>query len=257
MVGASLLKKEARHFRSIGAEYLNVEFGWKPLISDLRATVKSLSQASAILTQLSRDSGKPVRRRYAFPSEVVSLQPSVTSNYVGCPMLVTNCYSKLGKATLTKRTLRDVWFSGCFMYHLPNGKDFLSRVDRWQMEAHRLLGLRLDPETLWNLAPWTWLADWFGNFGDVVANASSYLFDGLVMKYGYLMEHKVEEREYTSTPWTYQGGPTVSDRLVCLLESKRRIKATPFGFGLTLSSFTDWQWSILAALGISRGHRTV
>jgi hypothetical protein len=42
-----------------------------------------------------------------------------------------------------------------------------------------------------------------------------------------------------------------------MVEQKRRIKSTPFGFGLSPGSFTARQWSILAALGMTRGPRSL
>jgi len=36
-------------------------------------------------------------------------------------------------------------------------------------------------------------------------------------------------------------------------EKKERIRASPYGFGRTPGSFSDRQWSILTALGMSNG----
>jgi len=36
---------------------------------------------------------------------------------------------------------------------------------------------------------------------------------------------------------------------------KKRVKATPYGFGLDTDAFTPRQWAILGSLGISRGSR--
>lgn len=155
------------------------------------------------------------------------------------------------RATRRVVVRRKVWFSGSFLYYLPNGTDFLSKLGRWQVEAHRLLGFRLDPELLWNLAPWTWLGDWFSNAGDLVSNASSYLFDGLVMQYGYVMEHVEETVSYDSI-FGFIDGTTAAPQLTLVRETKRRLAATPFGFGLDFDTLSAWQLSILAALGISR-----
>jgi len=34
---------------------------------------------------------------------------------------------------------------------------------------------------------------------------------------------------------------------------KERAKATPYGFGVDPATFSEWQWSILAALGLTLG----
>lgn len=251
LVGAQFLKKDISKFRSLGSEYLNVEFGWKPLVKDITDSVNAINKASTILAQLSRDSGKPVRRRYSFPQERSFVADPLDTDY-GWPTASGNFYTSPGKRHITTIIDRDVWFSGSFMYHLPNGKDFLSKVGDWQMKAHALLGLRLDPELLWNLAPWTWLADWFGNFGDVVSNASAYVFDGLVMQYGYVMEHKHELVTQDTRGIVFRNGAVCNPSLHYVRESKRRLQATPFGFGLDDAILSEWQLSILAALGISR-----
>lgn len=251
LVGSQLLKRHSKFYRDLGKEYLNVEFGWKPFIKDLRASVEALGKASRIMEQLARDSGRPVRRRYDFPLvETVTSFPGQTD--YGSPTSLGTFYTASG--TCHKRVVdqRRVWFSGEFMYHLPRGEDFLSKLGEWQVKAHRLLGLRLDPELLWNLAPWTWLVDWFGNIGDVVSNASAYLFDGLVMKYGYVMEHHTEVSHFDTVGLVFSDGATASPQASFLRETKRRLRATPFGFGLDEATLSEWQLSILAALGISR-----
>lgn len=251
LVGTTLLKTQSRFFRDLGDEYLNIEFGWKPFISDLRASIEALGKASKIMTQLSRDSGKPVRRRYTFPiEETVTILPEETD--YGSPVSLGTFYTAAGKCHKRVVINRRVWFSGEFMYHLPHGDDFLSKVGEWQVKAHRLLGARLDPELLWNLAPWTWLADWFGNIGDVVSNASAYLFDGLVMKYGYVMEHYTEVSHFDTVGIRFSDGATASPQASFLRETKRRLGATPFGFGLDEATLSEWQLSILVALGITR-----
>lgn len=251
LVGRSFWKRDISKLRAAGGEYLNIEFGWKPLIKDIIDSANALSRASTILTQLARDSGKPVRRRYAFPQERdFSLHVSATD--YGWPTAAGNFYTNPGRRFGSTITDRDVWFSGSFLYHLPKGDDFLSRVDEWQKKAHYLLGARLDPELLWNLAPWTWLVDWFGNFGDVVSNASAAIFDGLVMQYGYVMERKTETIVHDTVGIKFIDGTICNPSLHYVRESKRRLQATPFGFGLDDAVLSEWQLSILAALGISR-----
>jgi hypothetical protein len=122
------------------------------------------------------------------------------------------------------------------------------------LQAHKILGLELTPETLWNLAPWSWAADWFGNIGDLFHNANSLASDGLVMRYGYIMEHtRVRDTYVFSGPtglvsW-YSGRPTP---LILTSETKLRRRATPFGFGKTFAGLTTRQKAIAAALGINR-----
>jgi hypothetical protein len=71
LLGATLNKwknlgrKERR--RAIGSEYLNYEFGWKPIVNDLMKFVDAVDRADDILRQYERDSFRLIRRSYSFP----------------------------------------------------------------------------------------------------------------------------------------------------------------------------------------------
>jgi len=116
-----------------------------------------------------------------------------------------------------------------------------------------VLGLDLDLEVLWNAAPWSWAVDWFSNTGDLIHNMNRWSTDGLVLKYGYIMEHSVVRDKYTFVgPTGMKPVSTYPPSVTLVTETKIRRRATPFGFGLTLSGFTNQQKAIVAALGISR-----
>jgi hypothetical protein len=121
-------------------------------------------------------------------------------------------------------------------------------MERFASEADRLLGVKITPEVLWNLTPWTWMLDWFGNVGDILRNISILGQDSMVMQYGYMMEHKTIHRIHKCVD--YYGQPV---RTEFHYETKRRVPATPYGFGLNQQSLTTAQAAILAALGMSRG----
>jgi len=124
-------------------------------------------------------------------------------------------------------------------------------MGRYALEAKKLLGLSLTPETLWNIAPWSWAVDWFSNTGDVISNLSDWASDGLVMHYGYMMEKTIVKDTYNITPSGIQAFPSVPN-LTLVTETKQRIRANPFGFGLSFDGLSTIQKAILAALGISR-----
>lgn len=120
-------------------------------------------------------------------------------------------------------------------------------------EADHLFGLSPTIETLWDATPWTWFVDWFVNAGDVLDNFSDMLTYGLVMHYGYMMEHTVAiHREDQSPVKIKQGSKPVIRDIDFNIEAKQRIRATPFGFGLTDASLSAKQKLILAALAITR-----
>jgi len=251
-----IIRKEGWSFDSLSKEYLNYEFGWKPLIGDIRKLCKAVLQSKRITDQYLRDSGKPIARSHTFPT-LTTVTSTSESSIVLSPPLPTGIYANnglgaLGVRKLEERSVTEFWFEGVYSYFLELGDDSVSKLDRTVALAEKLLGLELTAEVLWNLTPWTWLIDWFVNIGDVITNASAFMKDGLVMRRGYVMCHTHVTRTYRHSGATFKSGFTGPVTQVFGSESKLRKRASPWGFGLTPGVFTPRQWAILAALGISR-----
>lgn len=250
--------------RGTGGEFLNVEFGWAPFIRDLQKAARSLQHASAITRQLLRDSGKVVRRRRSLPNEVTFTQgtTSAADSYMfkGLSFLDNTINFSQGRQPILSEVTRTTttWFSGAFTYHLPDGDDVIARLNRFEKQANHLLGLELDASVVWELAPWSWLADWNGTIGKVLSNAS--LLDGVnqVMRYGYLMRETHEMATYRLPTISFRNGwvaSSVTNRYLRI--TKERFRATPYGFGLDVGSYSPVQWAILGALGMSKAPRTL
>jgi hypothetical protein len=124
-------------------------------------------------------------------------------------------------------------------------------MSRLASDAQHLLGLSLTPDVLWELAPWSWAIDWVSNTGDVVKNISRFASGGLIMRYGYMMEHSIRKDIYTLDRTGLKSGRRVPP-IALVTETKVRRKANPFGFGLTWEGLSSFQASILAALGITK-----
>lgn len=233
-----------RTMKGGASDYLNYQFGWLPLISDVRSIATSVLNAEKLLTGLRDHANKPLRRRFNFPTKESVFAPSVTA-YVGGH---SSTARQIG-AVLIQTTTENVWFSGAIQYGYPISDDAISRLRAAAIDARYLLGLDFSPETIWNVLPWSWLADWFFNVGDVMRNVSNFAYNQQVLKYGYVMRQRTVHSYYD-----YYGlyrGQKVSAELQTWEISKTRIKATPYGFGLTWAGFSPYQLSILAALGLS------
>jgi hypothetical protein len=261
LFGASLWKENTQLARSAGEEYLNSEFGWKPMISDVHGMYHAVTHAHAVLSQLERGSGSLTRRRYEFPLEKTQVRSMVSSS--SDPIMSPGNYSSdlldtgISGSELWKETTswKKVWFSGAFTYHLPTGYRSRNALERYAVQAQTLTGLNLTPEVLWQAAPWSWAIDWFSNAGEVVSNLSDWATDGLVLKYGYVMEHSfIRDRYYlVGTGRLRRRFPLAhASSVYSFVETKRRVKATPFGFGLSWSGLSPRQLAIAAALGITR-----
>lgn len=253
------MSSKAAFFRSLGSEYLNSTFGWAPFIRDIVNTVEAVSHANKIVLQLLRDNGRRVRRRYGFAPDIETTSSS--DEFFGYlhnlqPFQLSGLYQSYypyGLISRTKTVTKRTWFSGEYTYHLDLAAMASSEWIRYEKFANKLLGTRVTPEVLWELAPWSWLVDWKANVGAVVSNYTRFKDDSLVLRYGYLMhETRVSDR-YTFNGSKFKSpvlnAPSISYNVV----QKERYRATPYGFGLDPSALSDSQWATLVALGLSRG----
>jgi hypothetical protein len=127
----------------------------------------------------------------------------------------------------------------------------------FERRANIVLGTRLTPDVLWNLAPWSWLVDWFGNVGDVSSNATALSNDNLVMRYGYLTKKVSVTYSYTCPDVRSNGHKLGSVTTGLINTSLERRRATPYGFGIDLNGLSVAQWAILGALGLTKSPRTL
>lgn len=253
--GYQALKNRSLSPKQVSGEYLNYEFGLKPLISEIKATATAMRNSEELIKQYLRDSGRPVRRRYTPPEEieqVTTLEDSYAypsggvSAYFLSPSGAPRYVSKIIK---TRR-----WFSGTFVYHADDR--ILGVLGDQLRRAEYLYGLKPDMADIYNLTPWSWLVDWFTNTGDVVNNLKMFTSDGLVMSRGYVME-KIESSctYYFDPAMPFTGGIPVETRQTFGFTRKLRRRANPFGFGLTEEDLSPRQFAILAALGITQSGR--
>lgn len=246
--------------KAIGDEYLNYQFGWKPLANDLGTTAAAIVDHDALIEQYVRDSGRMVRRRFEFPDKKSSRQV-MSKGSVDPWISPSSSYmydwtsENTGKVVLFEEFEQKTWFSGAFTYYVPDrGNSTLKdNMAREVILARHAYGIQFTPEAVWNLAPWTWLLDWFGNAGDVLHNFSAFAIDGQVLKYGYIMEHTVTKWTYTWQGKSQLRTSRVPEPITLVSESKVRKQANPYGFGISFDGLSAFQKSILAALGLSKG----
>lgn len=259
LVGASAWKSRAESLRKApGDELLNWEFGIKPLANDIADVATVISQHDTLIEQYLRDVGKIVRRRFVFPPDIHRSEEVVARDV--SPALIGPSHSAIydwdtanrGKVTRERIVSRSCWFSGAFTYHLPIDPITMKQEFKRNSTMRDLLGANLTPETIWNLTPWSWAADWFYNAGDVISNLQSMAGDLLVMRYGYIMCHTMVQDTYTFSGPTGIRSDVRPPVVVFVNETKQRMKASPFGFGKTWGSLSARQLAIAAALGINR-----
>lgn len=236
---------------TLSGEWLNYNLAIAPLISvskDLKSTIENTDK---LLSQYERDAGRLVRRRYELPP-VVETGTETSGGFVDLNDLDSSYYYAYisGNWTMTMKKTIKKSFSGAFTYPKPP-----SGWRRTLAEMEYLYGVKPGIDTAWELVPFSFVADYFTNMGDVLGNLNAFIADGLVMPYAYVTERILYEWDVTSSMLYYPavyGSPELSRSSNTLkLEYVRRQAANPFGFGVDFSDLTLRQFSILAALGIS------
>jgi hypothetical protein len=234
---SGLLKSRTKDaLKASGDEYLNLAFGWIPLVSDITKFCHVVKNHKKILDGYASGANKKLRKRHIF-------QPLSTSTREDGQFISSVPHGFLSAsetATLSERT----WFAGAFRYYLPVGSSTMEKFQRFEEQANHLLGIRLTPSAVWELTPWSWMADWYSNAGDVASNISSLGTDGLTMQYGYIMHES--KSSYARICHDYPMALNIESK------SCQRLAANPFGFQVDLEALTNRQIAILAALGLSK-----
>jgi hypothetical protein len=201
-----LLRLAGRNMIDKGAStFLSYQFGWRPLINDLRSL---FSLAPAVdrrikeLEGLSTNRGIHRRvtlgkgRRLVEDLDPVFVQSS--GGFVACSHKVTCDVRQWG-------TIR--WWPLFNPFSLPRSnheKIHLTEV---------MLGLRPGQwgSAAWELLPWSWLGDWCGNLGDwLVANQNELhcAYSNVNVMTKYEAVHTYEVLPLLTEPWIAGGGAT-------------------------------------------------
>jgi hypothetical protein len=245
----------------LGSLWLAIQFGWIPLFSDTCKFIQAFANRKKRFDQLLRDEGRYVRRRRTLSKTgndqdldlVLSFTHGTASNPNLQPVHVTQCYGGgLAVTDNTRRRFTKAWCSGASRYWLPKGP----RDEQWKKGLMRkVLGLYIQPNTVYNLIPWTWLGDYFSGLGTFFDAVSGNIADRVHFSYAYLMFESTEELKDIATQFVYLG-PTKTGKVTAVRHRfdtrKSRVGASPFGWGLSQESLTPVQASILGALGASR-----
>jgi len=251
--------------KNAGSDYLNVEFGWKPLINDLRELAMALSAASY---GLYRPFGASHRERKA--KELVTYDSFDATNQeilyqCGRQMnpataLPTDSlghngssYAKGNVHTVHKTSVKR-WIEGEFVYIPKAGFD----ASKYQDRLETLMSFDLTPATLWELTPWSWLVDWVFDLGGAITAMEAATTNRVLSTYCYAMEEthtkvstKVTILGSVHPFYAFNGDRNLSHSYE--FSRKRRIRANPFGFsGTPSTTLNGGQMAILGALGLTK-----
>lgn len=244
LIGAETWKAKTLRAKQAGGEYLNYQFGWIPFVSDLHDFARAVKSTTDVVHQYQKRGEMRIRKHLELGRDLHTETTQVTQ-------AIRNYGQRNIGSTLTSwsTTVDDrTWFDGCFRLYVPMDNSMRSRLKRYRLYARQLYGAELTPETVWNIAPWSWAIDWKTDIGAIIHNYSALGHNGLVLQYGYVMH----EQHHTTVASAGRWGTSAISSI-----RKRRVAANPYGFGVSLSSLNPQQTAVLAALGMSRGNARI
>jgi hypothetical protein len=261
-------QSKTRSLRYVGGEYLNIQFGWYPLITEYANMLKVLIG----LDRMVYSESNRRHRSWDGPSQV-----STVVDYDGRPLTSapqTGTGEKFQYQTgssnyFTPRTYdirvktlgnEDYKFSSRYSALVKPTSKSVGFVEKAE-EMLRQLGLVDDPTILWELTPYSWLVDWVTNIGNSISNAHvlSPLSGRHAVDYAYfttqltsVVESEVRAVSTPTASWLVRDHRFVSPTGFFSTVQRVRDRATPFGFGTQLGSLNTSQFAILIALGLAR-----
>jgi len=221
---------------------IRYQFGIKPMISDLVKMTQFTKEADKRFHEFTALGKGGIRRKSVVWSGAVSSKADIF-------MISSPNWARLGcmRTIFTSRRVSAycVWKPDTFFRSWPKTNDELRKK---AMDA--VTGATIDMSTAWELIPWSWLADWFGNVGDMLA-ANRNIIPAYV-SHSFIMEHLLTQVNYTistPSPWA---GIQVSQLPSRLIETKSR-QPQSAAYDARMPVLTGRQLSILGSLAALKG----
>lgn len=274
---ADLLKR-TQTLKAVGDDYLNLTFGWIPFLSDLISTGQALAGATTALLGPRGPVHRERREAESLTYTSGSGRSSLFATSYSTPRTnntsdVQPFFDKMGRSLTgvtgdglglkgitfqsdilwSQRVIRNRWFEGSYSFIPKIGFNPDSYLERLEV----LMDPTITPAVLWELAPWSWLVDWFVKIGDTIAANEVASDNRIISNYAYAMESYEVKRGaiFTNLSGSNYAGPSAIARQ-WTTTGKRRLRANPYGFKpMTTSGLNPNQWVILAALGLTRASR--
>jgi hypothetical protein len=263
---ADSVKGRLKDAKNAGSDYLNVQFGWFPLVNDVISIATALAKATVAITAMDE-----IHRYRELPiTDTTSVwENGMRGDWATGPSFPTSLNTSLGisspsfgasawkaSSTYVQNRYSRMWFEGNFV-RLPKAS---LGLDRHMSQFDWLIKTDLTPSDLWQIAPWSWLVDWFIDIGGLIDAFQTGTSNRILSTYAYAMH---EERTttavilrnmsgfYGNTQGWWDGPKDYSCHYYA--SRKRRIRANPFGFILNPTvNLNVAQMAILGALGLTK-----
>lgn len=236
---ASMFSLAAKTFAGYaGGAYLNYRFGWLAFVRDIRTLhgiTTAISRRMKELNSLSKHGG--IRRKITLDTK--------SYEWSGSNLTMYSSWSTSVKGSLTSK--RTMVVTGSVRWRAT--QDFaaqLVELDRFNFAVKKVFDLeKLDAETVWQMLPFSWLADYFVNISAYLGN---YAGENSVEPYDIcIMRHFVSREQYqvTSKPTSV----SIAGQGTYILDVKARDVCQRGLFPVVRTDLLNRnQWLVVAAL---------
>lgn len=150
----------------VAKQYLGWQFGWAPLFQDVRDLLDlqmHIHKRTGELQRLYDSRGLKRRIQLGRWANIAESNNTVESN----PTLFVNVHTAWHTSARRWGSVR--WLPTSIPAHRPNDAEIIRKA---QQVA---LGLSIEStlKGAWDLIPWTWVVNWFGNFGEYALQYSN------------------------------------------------------------------------------------
>jgi len=248
----------------IPKEYLSYHFGWKQTVKDAMDLLKAPTKISKRINFLISRNGKDTtyRTKRLFPSSDTG-----TSGFEYD--VLSGEYEASTQSRIERDTELRMVINANFRFPDVNTPEFIEHL------YNDKLGIYPSLTDIYNLIPWTWLIDWFTGVGNYVEVIDNINHDRSLINWGFLTG-KVDGKlttDFTSKSdhWSrvYVNNVQTSEErnvsqqrhtsvLTYTLQLRKDVNSVPTVHKTSdLSSLTDYQKSILAAIISQSGKGTI
>lgn len=247
--------------RAAADDYLAFIFGARPTVQDLDDLADSISRSRRQAETVVRSSNRRLRRRVEGPADSRVLTRTTTGGTVG--RAISNSFALFDcQEHFITESVHRTWWSGAFRMSSSDTSTWLGQSEQFFKYVDKLSGLGADAQTMWNLIPFSFVADWFANTGSFLENRQIIADYNIACEYGYTMNHtsttltaiatgtfRINNTSIAVQNAYGRTGGSLSYRKVW--ETKRRDRCSSYGFYTDFSNLNPQQWGALTAIGLS------
>jgi hypothetical protein len=223
-------------------DYLGYSFGWAPLYNDMKNVIQLndlIHKRTSELVRLHSNGG--LRRR------ITTFSQKVSSGGVLAP--ISDPTNSNWPGTRKKQTAVTQWV--VTRWNPTDSKQYYPSLTNPYLRSQAreaVLGMTIDPSTAWELMPWSWMADYFSNVGDIFS-AGRNIVHAKVGQYAHIMTRRETTEEWESEQKPLQWRGTRPRYTLRKIDKQRQLMSTVLTPRIDLSWLTGGQLSILAAIG--------